>query len=111
MYRNYDGKKSTFGSISVSDRVPDPDALASFAALRQSDGALTVMVVNKSLSSPTPMALSLSHFASGTSAQAWQLAGGGAITRLPDAALAGSRLDATLPAQSVTLFVIPVRKG
>ena len=111
MYRNYDGKKSTFGSISVSDRVPDPDALASFAALRQSDGALTVMVVNKSLSSPTPMALSLSHFASGTSAQAWQLAGGGAITRLPDAALTGSRLDATLPAQSVTLFVIPVRKG
>ena len=111
MYRNYDGKKSTFGSISVSDRVLDPDALASFAALRQSDGALTVMVVNKALSGPTPMALSLSHFASGTSAQAWQLAGGGAITRLPDAALAGSRLDATLPAQSVTLFVIPVRKG
>ena len=111
MYRNYDGKKSTFGSISVSDRVLDPDALASFAALRQSDGALTVMVVNKALSGPTPMALSLSHFALGTSAQAWQLAGGGAITRLPDAALAGSHLDATLPAQSVTLFVIPVRKG
>ena len=111
MYRNYDGKQSTFGSISVLDRVPDPDALASFAALRQSDGALTVMVVNKALSGSTPMALSLSHFASGTAAQAWQLAGGGAITRLPDAALAGSRLDATLPAQSVTLFVIPAHKG
>ena len=110
MYRNYDGKKSTFGSISVSDRVPDPDTLASFAALRQSDGALTVMVVNKSPAGPTPVALSLSHFTPGTAAQAWQLAGG-AITRLPDAALTGSRLAATLPAQSVTLYVIPARKG
>ena len=111
MYRNYDGHKATFGSISVSDRVPDPDTLASFAALRQSDGALTVMVVNKALSGPTPVALSLAHFSAGGAAQAWQLAGGGAITRLPDAALSGSRLTATLPAQSVTLYVIPTRRG
>ena len=111
MYRNYDGKKSTFGSISVADRVPDPDTLASFAALRQSDGALTIMVINKALTDPTPVALSLSRFTAGAAAQAWQLAGGGAITRLPDAALAGGRLTATLPAQSVTLYVIPARKG
>ena len=111
MYRNYDGHKSMFGSISVSDRVPDPDTLASFAALRQSDGALTVMVINKALSGPTPVALSLSHFAPGAAAQAWQLAGSGAITRLPDAALSGSRLTATLPAQSVTLYVISTRRG
>lgn len=111
LYRNYDGKKSMFGSISISDRVPDPDTLASFAALRQSDGALTVMVVNKALSGPTPVALSLAHFTPGAAAQAWQLAGGGAITRLPDAALPGSRLTATLPAQSVTLYVIPARKA
>ena len=65
MYRNYDGHKSMFGSISVSARVPDPDTLASFAALRQSDGALTVMVVNKALSGPTPVALSLAHFSPG----------------------------------------------
>jgi len=111
MYRNYDGHKATFGSISVSDRVPDPDTLASFAALRQSDGALTVMVINKALSGPTPVALSLAHFAGANTAQAWQLAGGGAITHLPDAALTGSRLTAALPAQSVTLYVIPARSG
>ena len=83
MYRNYDGHKSTFGSISVSDRVPDPDTLSSFAALRQSDGALTVMVVNKALSGPTPVALSLSHFAAADAAQAWQLAGGGGSRACP----------------------------
>ncbi len=47
MYRNYDGKKSGFGDIGVSDTAPDPDVLSSFAAVRRADGALTVMVVDK----------------------------------------------------------------
>jgi hypothetical protein len=47
MYRNYDGTKSTFGDTSVSDVVLDPDNLSSFAAVRSSDGALTVMIINK----------------------------------------------------------------
>ena len=110
LYRNYDGHKAMFGSISVSDRVPDPDTLASFAALRQSDGALTVMVINKALSAPAPVALSLARFNAGAAAQAWQLTSTGAITRLPDAAVAGGHLSATLPAQSVTLYVIPAAK-
>jgi hypothetical protein len=38
MYRNYDGKRSTFGDTSVSDSVVNPDNLSSFAALRSSDG-------------------------------------------------------------------------
>jgi hypothetical protein len=107
MYRNYDGKKSGFGSISVSDTTPDPDTLSSFASVRRSDGALTIMVINKSLSGPTPVSLAVSHFA-GTTAQVWQLASANAITHLPNAALGGGRLSATLPAQSITLFVVPV---
>jgi len=113
MYRNYDGQKSAFGSISVSDHISNPDTLASFAAVRRSDGALTVMVINKALSGETPVSLAVSHFG-GTTAQVWQLASAGtsaAITHLPDASLAGSRLAATLPAQSVTLYVIPARKA
>ena len=111
LYRNYDGHKSMFGSISVSDRVPDPDTLASFAALRQSDGALTVMVINKAQSAPAPVALTLARFNAGASAQTWQLTGANTIVRLPDVDVAGGRLSATLPAQSVTLYVIPARKG
>jgi len=38
MFRNYDGNKSTFGDISVSATMPNPDALAAFAAVRNSDG-------------------------------------------------------------------------
>src|SRR5581483_2591088 len=52
MYRNYDGQKSTFGDTSVRATVPNPDELSAFASRRSSDGALTVMVVNKSLYDP-----------------------------------------------------------
>src|SRR3984893_14929122 len=61
MYRNYDGNKSTFGEISISDMVPDPDTLSSFAAIRSSDGALTVMIINKSLTTSTLANVSLSN--------------------------------------------------
>src|SRR5512144_1600504 len=57
MYRNYDGSHSTFGETSVRASVPDPDTLSAFAALRASDGALTVMVVNKALSGSTALNL------------------------------------------------------
>ncbi|MGI4791947.1 MAG: glycoside hydrolase family 44 protein [Janthinobacterium lividum] len=105
MYRNYDGHDSPFGSISVSDSVPNPDTLSSFASVRSSDGALTVMVINKSLTGPKPILLSLSHFA-GSAVTAWQLTSANAITKLPNAAVRGGRISATLPAQSITLFVV-----
>ncbi len=49
MYRNDDGNNGAFGSISVSDTGPNPNILASFASMRRSDGALTVMVISKVL--------------------------------------------------------------
>jgi PKD repeat protein len=107
LYRNYDGNRSTFGDTSVAASVPDPDSLSAFAAVRSSDGALTVMVVNKVLTGPTPVTLSLAGFAAGAAAQAWQLTSANAIARLADVAVAGSALTATVPTQSVTLFVIP----
>ena len=106
MYRNYDSRKSGFGDVSVSDAAPSPDDLSSFAAVRRSDGALTVMVINKSSEGPTPVSLAVSHFA-GTTAQVWQLTSANVITHLPNAALTAGQLPATLPAQSVTLFVVP----
>ncbi len=109
MYRNYDGKNGAFGSLGVSDGTPDPDTLSSFASVRRSDGALTVMVINKSLTMPTSIALSVLHF-KGTTAGVWQLTSANAITNLPPAALSGGSLTTTLPAQSITLFVVPAAK-
>jgi len=106
IYRNYDGHKSTFGDTSVAVTVPNPDNLSTFAAVRTSDGALTVMVVNKTLSGVTPVQLNITNFAGSGSAQAWQLASGG-ISSLGSVPYAGGVLSNTLPAQSVTLFVLP----
>ena len=41
------------------------------------------------------------------SAQAWQLTSANAITRLADVTVSGTSFGVTLPAQSITLFVIP----
>jgi PKD repeat protein len=106
MYRNYDGNHSTFGETSVTASVPNPDSLSAFAAQRSSDGALTVMVVNKVLSGSTPVALSLANFTSNGAAQVWQLTSSNAIARLADVSVSGATLSTTVPPQSVTLFVL-----
>ena len=110
MYRNYDGARSGFGDTSVKATVPNPDSLSAFAAVRSSDGALTVMVVNK-VTTASPVNLSLAGFSAGATAQAWQLTSANAIARIADVAVASSALNTTVPAQSVTLFVIPAGNG
>ena len=105
MYRNYDGGKSGFGDVSVSASVSNPDNLSAFAATRSSDGKLTVMVVSKVLSGTTPVTVHLANF-TGTTAQAWQLTSSNAITRLADLGVTSSNISTSVPAQSITLFVV-----
>ena len=63
MYRNYDGNRSTFGDTSVAaDGCRIPTTLSAFAAQRSTDSALTVMVINKALSSATPPTVNLANF-------------------------------------------------
>lgn len=111
MYRNYDGNKSGFGDTAVSASAPSPDSLSAFAAQRTSDGALTVMVINKVLSGSTPVTLNLSGFSGNGSAQVWQLTSANAIQRLGDLSYTGAAMSATVPPQSVTLFVLPASTG
>jgi hypothetical protein len=107
MFRNYDGNKSTFGETSVAATTPDPDTVSAFAAQRTADGALTVMVVSKSPSTGAPATINLANFAHTGIAQPWQLTAANTITRLADVNISGASFAVTLPAQSVTLFVIP----
>jgi hypothetical protein len=108
IYRNYDGNKSTFGDVSVGATTPNPDNLSAFAATRTSDGALTVMVINKRQGS-TPVTVSLANFANAGTAQAWQINSKSqtSITRLADVTVANNSIGTTVPSQSITLFVIP----
>lgn len=119
MYRNYDGQDSTFGNTSIATTTANPDLLSAFGAVRSTDGAMTVMVVNKDLYNPaspsatTTITLNLANFSASGLAQEWQLAAlnpadqtRASIRRLGDVTFTGSSFTITVPKQSVTLFVL-----
>jgi hypothetical protein len=108
IYRNYDGRRSTFGDVSVSSSVANPDNLSAFAAVRSSDGALTAIVINKQPSA-APVALTVANFSAGATAQIWQInsASQTSIAHLADAPVTNSAVSLTVPPQSITLLVIP----
>jgi hypothetical protein len=106
LYRNYDGNRSAFGDTSIAVTVPDPDVVSAFAAQRSSDGATTLMVVNKG-SAAASIAVTLANVSHGATSQVWQLTAANAIARQPDVAVTPAHTLATaLPGQSVTHFVI-----
>ena len=106
MYRNYDGSKSAFGDTSVTAAVVNPDNLSAFAAVRSSDGALTVMVINK-VSGSTPVTIALNNFTGNGTAQIFQLTAANSIQRLPDTTYPGTGANVTVPGQSITLLILP----
>ncbi|HSY44128.1 MAG TPA: glycoside hydrolase family 44 protein [Candidatus Acidoferrum sp.] len=106
MYRNYDGHQSAFGDTSVQTTVPNPDELSAFSAVRSSDGALTIMVINKDITNATPVSLNISNVTVTGVAQVWQLANS-SISQLANAGVTNGVLNQTLPSQSITLFVVP----
>jgi hypothetical protein len=106
MYRNYDGAKSAFGDTSVTATVANPDNLSAFAALRSIDHSLTVMVINKNTAT-TPVTLSLNNFTHRGTAKIWQLTAANKITHPADLIFSGPTLTSAVPAQSITLFVLP----
>lgn len=105
MYRNYDGQNRGFGETSVSATVPNPDEVSSFASVRTSDGALTMMVINK-LTTSNSATINLANFANNGAAEVWQLTAANQINRLADVSVTNNAINATLPPQSITLFVV-----
>jgi hypothetical protein len=119
MFRNYDGNKSTFGDQSVSASVANPDQVDAFSAIRSSDGALTIMVVNKNLydsanpTATTPVTINLSNFNSAGVAQEWQLAAvkpsdqtNASITHPSDINFSGNSFTLNVPQESIEMFVL-----
>jgi hypothetical protein len=107
LFRNYDGSKSKFGDTSVSSQSGDQSKLAVYGAERSSDGALTLVVINKTASDLTS-AVSLAGFSPAPTAQVfrWTTVAGG-VQRVADQSLLSSGFTATFPAQSMSMVVIP----
>ena len=122
MYRNYDGKDSTFGDTYLhatsSNSGGDAEGqLAVYGAQRSSDNAITVMVINKTYGSLTST-LSLENFtaSNNTTAQVYQYSNANlnaiaaqtpATVTPPAGGSTSSTISYTFPDQSITLFVIP----
>jgi hypothetical protein len=71
IYRNYDGNKSMFGNMALTSTSVNQGQLSVYGALRTSDNAVTVVVINKTYGDLTS-SLSLANLAAGsTTAQAF----------------------------------------
>lgn len=103
MFRNYDGSMSTFGDISVRATAPNPDTVSAFAAIRSSDRALTIILINKQLSATATVLPQIANYTPTGNATRWQLAAN-AITSL---AAVAPNTRITLPAQSITILAFP----
>lgn len=103
LFRNPRGQGGGFGEVSVAARAPAPDDVATFAALRRADGALTIVAINKQIETPAPLSIALMHFSAAGRVIVTQLSDG-RLSPLSPRRFTGGRLTTTLPAQSVTLF-------
>ena len=107
IFRNYDGQGGQFGNISVQSSSSDQGRLSVYGALRSSDHALTVLVINKTTQSLATV-LSLANF-SGEMASVYSFSGVDLsnILRTGDAGVVSNQIDYDFPPYSATLFVIP----
>ncbi len=107
LFRNYDGKKSGFGETSINVNVPNPDTLSAFGAQRGSDGALTLVLINKQLTANASVLLGLTNCVLTGAGQAWRLTSSNVIQQLPSFTFTANIISNTLPPQSITLLVLP----
>jgi hypothetical protein len=107
LYRNYDSQGGQFGNTSVLAGSTNPAKVSIYAALRSSDGALTVIVINKTTSA-IQTTLSLTHFPGSSAATVFRYSGDNlkriaALGRIP---VTAGGLAYSFPAYSATVFVI-----
>ena len=107
MYRNYDGAGSQFGDTSVQAVSSDQGQLAIYAARRSSDGALTLMIINKT-SSDLTSEVGLSNFTPQPMAQVFHYSGAhlNGIVQAADQPVTSDGFTAMFPANSITLVVV-----
>jgi hypothetical protein len=116
IYRNYDGANSMFGDTALNSISANQAQLSVYGAVRSSDGALTIVVINKTYG-PLTATLSLQNFTSSSgTAQAFLYSSANisaivaqpAVTVTPPTGSGTtSTIGYTFPTQSITLIVVP----
>ena len=110
IYRDYDGHGGKYGDTWVRSVSSDQGKLAVYSAIRSTDHAVTLVVINKTGGDITS-ALALTGFQPAARAQVFRYSTANlkAIVPLPAQTIAATGFTATYPANSITLLVIPRR--
>lgn len=112
MYLDYDGAGGRFGDVAVRAQSADQDQVAIYGAERTSDGALTLMIVNKTTSAAATT-VTLADFAPAATARMYHYGAAAPSTIVHDAdvAVTGTVISTTFPASAITLLVVPRASG
>jgi hypothetical protein len=107
MYRNYDNAGNGFGEMSIEAASADQGIVSVYAAQRNADRAITVLVINKTANSLTSN-VSLAGFTSVSPAAVYRYSGANlsAIDRATDQVVSATGFTATFPGNSITLLVL-----
>lgn len=107
IYRNYDGQGSKFGDTRVRAASADQDKIAIYAAQRSQDGAVTLVVINKTAAALTS-SLALDGFSPAATAEVYRYSAANlsAIVRQTDLPVTSGGFSATYPANSISLIVL-----
>ena len=108
LYRNYDGKGSQFGDTSISALSSNSNQLAVFAGQRSYDGALTVMIINKSLNDLNA-SVQINNFSGMGLAEVYQYSSAklDSIQHLSPHMINTNSESVLFPGSSITLWVLP----
>jgi hypothetical protein len=106
MYRNYDGADHAFGETSVRAASADQDRLAIYAAKRGADNALTLMIINKSLTQSLTGTVTISGYVPFAAAPLYRYSAANltAILRGADQPIGPDGFTAVFPPSSITLI-------
>src|SRR5208282_6069863 len=106
IYRNYDGAGGQFGDMSVNSTSTDQSQLSVYGALRSSDGALTVVAINKTTGA-IQTSLTLANFNPTATAAVYTYSNANLaqIVAGTPVAVPSNTLSYFFPAYSVTVFV------
>lgn len=111
LYRNYDGKGSQFGQTSVESNSSNQAQLSIYGSQRTSDGALTLVVINKTTEA-IDTKLSIENFKGNSSAAIYRYSKTNLkeIQTLGSVSLKSNVLNYTYPAYSATVIVVDKAK-
>lgn len=106
IYRNYDGRNSTFGDTSVAAQVADAERASAYASL-DGQGRLHLVLINRSLKEPAEFDVQVAHGKPLVHAAAYVVDSTGPEVRpLPGFEVEGNRFTYSAPALSVSHVVL-----